>query len=96
VPQVAATAEMASYGATPVDPAAVRVPPQYPDIPQVREHIATHYNSVLRTDHQIGQRIARLKADGLWENTIIFLFTDHGSDLPRSKEFVYAEGCMCH
>ncbi|MDA0791625.1 MAG: sulfatase [Proteobacteria bacterium] len=85
-------AEMASYGATPVDPAAVRVPPQYPDIPQVREHIATHYNSVLRTDHQIGQRIARLKADGLWENTIIFLFTDHGSDLPRSKEFVYAEG----
>lgn len=85
-------AAMASYGARPVDPASVRVPRQYPDIPQVRQHIATHYNSVLRTDHQIGQKIARLKADGLWENTVIFLFTDHGSDLPRSKEFVYSEG----
>jgi arylsulfatase A-like enzyme len=83
---------MTSYGATPVDPASVRVPAQYPDIPQVRKHIATHYNSVLRTDYQIGQTVARLKADGLWQNTIIFLFTDHGSDLPRSKEFVYAEG----
>lgn len=85
-------AAMASYGATPVDPASVRVPAQYPDIPQVRNHIATHYNSVLRTDYQIGQKIARLKADGLWDNTVIFMFTDHGSDLPRSKEFVYAEG----
>lgn len=85
-------AAMASYGATPVDPATIRVPAQYPDIPQVRKHIATHYNSVLRTDYQIGQTVARLKADGLWENTIIFLFTDHGSDMPRSKEFVYAEG----
>jgi N-sulfoglucosamine sulfohydrolase len=85
-------AAMASYGATPVDPASVRVPAQYPEIPQVRQHVATHYNSILRTDYQIGQKIARLKADGLWDNTIIFLFTDHGSDLPRSKEFVYAEG----
>lgn len=85
-------AAMASYGATPVDPATVRVPAQYPDIPQMRQHIAMHYNTVLRTDYQIGQMIARLKADGLWENTVIFLFTDHGSDLPRSKEFVYVEG----
>jgi N-sulfoglucosamine sulfohydrolase len=85
-------AAMASYGATPIDPASVRVPAQYPDIPQVRQQIATHYNTVLRTDYQIGQTIARLKADGLWENTIIFLFTDHGSDMPRSKEFVYVEG----
>jgi arylsulfatase A-like enzyme len=85
-------AAMASYGATPVDPASVRVPAQYPEIPQVRQHIATHYNSVLRTDYQIGQMIERLKQDRLWENTIIFLFTDHGSDMPRSKEFVYAEG----
>ncbi len=85
-------AAMASYGATPVDPASVRVPPQYPDIPQVRNHIAMHYNTVLRTDYQIGKMIERLKADGLWENTIIFMFSDHGSDLPRSKEFVYVEG----
>lgn len=84
--------QLAAIGAKPVDPAKVRVPKQYPDIPVVRQHIANHYNSVLRSDYQVGQTIARLKADGLWENTIIFLFSDHGSDLPRSKEFCYLEG----
>ena len=84
--------QLAAFGAKPVDPAKVRVPKQYPDIPLVRQHIANHYNSVLRSDYEVGQTIARLKADGLWENTIVFLFTDHGSDLPRSKEFCYIEG----
>ena len=79
-------------GYTPVKPADVRVPAQYPDIPQVRRHLADHYNSVLRTDYQVGQTVSRLKADGLWKNTVIFLYSDHGSDLPRSKEFTYAEG----
>ena len=36
--------------------------------------------------------VARLKADGLWENAIVVLFSDHGSNLPRSKEFCYDEG----
>ncbi|MGI9233618.1 MAG: sulfatase family protein [Woeseiaceae bacterium] len=79
-------------GYIPVAPADVRVPPQYPDIPQVRQHIADHYNSIMRTDHRLGQLIHRLKADGLWEKTVVFLFSDHGSDLPRSKEFLYHEG----
>jgi len=84
--------ELRSYGYTAIAPDDVRVPPQYPDIPNVRQHIADHYNSVMRTDHQVGQVIKRLQADGLWENTVIFLFSDHGSDLPRSKEFLYSEG----
>ena len=84
--------QLPSLGYTPVKPADVRVPAQYPDIPQVRRHLADHYNSVLRTDYQVGQTVSRLKADGLWNNTVIFLYSDHGSDLPRSKEFTYAEG----
>jgi hypothetical protein len=44
------------------------------------------------TDYEVGLLLDRLKADGLWENTIIFLFSDHGSDMPRSKEFCYEEG----
>ena len=84
--------QLQQLGLEPIKPDAVRVPVQYPDIPQVRQHLAAHYNSILRTDHQIGETIARLKRDGRWENTIVFLFSDHGSDLPRSKEFVYEEG----
>ncbi|MDE0453022.1 MAG: sulfatase [Gammaproteobacteria bacterium] len=83
---------LAGYGLEPVTPDEVRVPLQYPDIPLVRQHIADHYNSIQRTDHEVGETIARLKADGLWENTVVFLFSDHGSDLPRSKEFCYTEG----
>ena len=90
---VASIAEdVTALGRTPVGPEDVRVPAQYPDIPSVRRHVANHWNSMLRTDHQVGEVIAELKADGLWENTIIVLFSDHGSDLPRSKEFNYDEG----
>ena len=85
-------AELRELGLTPVAPDDVRVPAQYPDVLQVRRHIATHYNTMMRTDHQVGRLVAQLKADGLWENTVVVLFSDHGSDLPRSKEFSYAEG----
>ena len=84
--------EVKALGLAPVDSGDVPVPAQYPDIPQVRRHIANHYNSILRTDHQVGELVAQLKADGLWERTILVLFSDHGSDLPRSKEFSYDEG----
>lgn len=84
--------ELRSLGLQPVDPTKVRVPEQYPDIPQVRRHVADHYNSIIRTDHRVGEITQALKEDGLWGNTIIILYSDHGSDLPRSKEFVYEEG----
>ncbi|MDE2849247.1 MAG: sulfatase [Acidobacteriota bacterium] len=84
--------EVKALGRKPVGPADVPVPAQYPDVPQVRRHIADHYNSILRTDHQVGELVAQLKADGLWESTVLVLFSDHGSDLPRSKEFSYDEG----
>ena len=85
-------AELRALGLTPVRPEEVRVPAQYPDVAQVRRHIATHYNTMLRADHEVGKQVAQLKADGLWNSTVIVLFSDHGSDLPRSKEFVYDEG----
>ena len=85
-------AELTAIGLSPVRPEDVRVPAQYPDILQIRRHIATHYNTTLRSDHQVGQIVAQLKADGLWENTVTVFFSDHGSDLPRSKEFCYDEG----
>lgn len=87
------TAErLGEIGVAPVDPADVTVPPQYPDIPEVRSQIADHLNTMQQTDYEVGKILDRLKADGLWENTVIFLFSDHGSDMPRSKGFCYEEG----
>ena len=84
--------QLRSYGLQPVDPADVRVPAQYPDIPQVRQHVANHYNSVQRTDHKVGELVQQFKDEGLWGNTVFILYSDHGSDLPRSKGYVYKEG----
>ena len=85
-------AALKAASAEAVDPAEVAVPPQYPDLPGLRAAIATHLDTMVETDNRVGEIVARLKADGLWENTVVVLFSDHGSNLPRSKEFCYEEG----
>lgn len=75
-----------------VDRAAVKVPPYYPDVAEVREEIAHHYDCLLKTDEQVGEVIAALKRDGLFENTIIFMFSDHGMKLHRHKQLLYEGG----
>ena len=75
-----------------IDRATVPVPPYYPDIPEVREEIAHHYDCLLKTDEQVGEIIAALKRDGLYENTLIFCFSDHGYKLHRHKQFLYEGG----
>ncbi len=75
-----------------VDPASVPVMPYYPDHPVFRQEIAHHYNTILELDRIAGEIITRLKEDGLYENTVVFFFSDHGSRLPRPKQFLYEEG----
>ncbi|MDC0363775.1 sulfatase, partial [Opitutales bacterium] len=75
-----------------VQPEQVKVPPYYPDIPSVRSLIAEHYNCLLKTDRQVGQIVGYLKEKKLYENTRIFLFSDHGMKLHRHKQFLYEGG----
>jgi N-sulfoglucosamine sulfohydrolase len=75
-----------------IDRSKVTVPPYYPDIPEVREEIAHHYDCLLKTDEQVGEVIAALKRDGFYDNTLIFLFSDHGMKLHRHKQFLYEGG----
>jgi arylsulfatase A-like enzyme len=70
----------------------VPVPPYYPDVPEVRKEIAHHYDCLLFTDDQVGQIIAALKRDGLYDNTVIFLISDHGYKLHRHKQMLYEGG----
>ena len=74
------------------DQAKVEVPPYYPDDEVVRNGIARHYEQIAETDEQVGAIVAALKKFGLWENTVVFFFTDHGCPLPRSKQFLYEDG----
>jgi N-sulfoglucosamine sulfohydrolase len=75
-----------------VDPAKVSVPPYYPDHPVYREEIAHHYNTIFKLDQILGDIVTHLKEDGLYENTAIFFFSDHGMRLPRHKQFLYEGG----
>lgn len=75
-----------------VDPAKVSIPPYYPDIPEVRHAIARHLSNVKRMDDQAGKIIRQLKEDGLYDETIIFFYSDHGDGLPFFKREVYDRG----
>lgn len=74
-----------------VGPHEVAVHPYYPDHPVIRKVTARHYNTILELDKELGQIVEALKRDGLYENTVIFFFSDHGCDLPRHKQFLYDE-----
>ncbi len=66
-------------------PEDVIVPPFYRDSPEMREHMIRLYNSLHLTDRKVGELVARLKAEGIYENTIIFFFGDHGQGMPGFK-----------
>lgn len=70
----------------------VEVMPYYPDLPIVRQEIAHHYDCIRQTDDEVGEIIAALKKEGLYENTIFFFWTDHGMKLPRHKQWLYEGG----
>jgi len=78
--------------ADPLDPAKVTVPPYYPDHPAYRAQIARHYDQIRMTDAEVGKIIARLKTDGLYDNTIIVFLSDHGGPLLRGKCLCYDQG----
>lgn len=75
-----------------VKPEDVEVPPYYPDHQIFREEIARHYNNILYIDEILKNIVSKLKEDKLYENTVIFLFSDHGMEFPRSKQFLYEGG----
>ncbi|EAR01797.1 sulfatase [Maribacter sp. HTCC2170] len=75
-----------------VDPMEVPVPPYFPDTDVVRHDLAVNYSNLKRLDDQIGVVIQQLKEDGLYENSIIFFYGDHGGPFPRHKRALYDTG----
>ncbi|MBN7810279.1 sulfatase [Algoriphagus sp. H41] len=75
-----------------VDPKDVKVPPLYPDDSISRRTLARFITNVMRMDEQVGEVIAQLKEDGLYDNTIIFFYSDHGDGMPYFKRELYDRG----
>jgi len=72
--------------------ASVTIPPHHPDTKIFRYSYAHYQDRIQKMDQEVGDIIAQLKADGLYDNTIIFYFGDHGGILPRSKGYAYETG----
>ncbi len=73
-------------------PEAVDVPPWLPDTLETRRAIARQYDNIRWSDRLLGQRLRELEEDGLLEDTVIFIWSDHGEGLPRAKRWPYDSG----
>lgn len=75
-----------------VSPQKVPLPPYFPDDSITRQDVARVYSNIELLDKQIGVAIQKLKDAGLYDNTIIFFFSDNGGPLPRGKREIYDSG----
>lgn len=73
----------------------VELPPYFPDTPAHRAAWTGHYNAARGADAQVQQILDQLESDGELENTILFFFSDHGSNTSlRHKQFCYEGGLL--
>ena len=74
------------------DPAALSLPPYYPDLLPVRADLARHYDNIHAMDQRVGEILQALQQDGLADSTVVIWTSDHGDGLPRAKRELYDSG----
>lgn len=71
----------------------VPLPPYFPDTPALRQSWTEHYNANRGADTRVQAILDQLEVDGEADNTIVFFFSDHGSNQSlRHKQFCYEGG----
>ena len=74
------------------DPATVSVPPYYPDNDSSRWMWARYADLISGFDLDVKAIMDSLREDDLMENTIMFVFSDHGFGMPRYKRWLNETG----
>jgi uncharacterized sulfatase len=74
------------------DPAKMRLPPFWPDAPDVRRELANYYDLCTALDYSVGDVMSWLDRMGLAENTVVLFFGDHGRGMARFKSWCYDSG----
>ena len=75
------------------DPASLKLPPAWPDLPGLRAQLADYCGEVNRVDLQVKAVLAVLEQRGLKDQTLIVFAGDNGQALPRGKGSLYDAGC---
>ncbi|WP_139956967.1 sulfatase-like hydrolase/transferase [Flavicella sediminum] len=77
---------------TKTDASKMVIQPNHPQTDLFRYTHARYHDKMQEMDRQLGAVVAKLKADGLYENTFIFYYGDHGGVLPGSKGYINEMG----
>jgi N-sulfoglucosamine sulfohydrolase len=74
------------------DPASLKLPAHWPDLPGVREQLADYCAEVNRVDQSMKAVLDLLAARGFAQNTLVIFAGDNGAALPHGKGSLYDPG----
>lgn len=74
------------------DPDKIHVPPYHPDTPIVRRQWANVHELITAMDYWVADHLQALEDAGVADNTIVIVWSDHGTGLPRHKRYIYDSG----
>ena len=74
------------------NPEDAELPVYFPKTEEFKNIWARYYDLITVFDKRVGSLISELKTSGEFDNTIIFVFSDHGFGLPRYKRWLYDTG----
>ena len=74
------------------DPASLKLPAHWPDLPGMREQLADYCAEVNRLDRSMQAVLDLLAAQGFAENTLVVFAGDNGAALPHGKGSLYDPG----
>ena len=75
------------------DPASLRLPAHWPDLPGLREQLADYCGEVNRVDRSMKAVLDLLAARGFARDTLVVFAGDNGAALPHGKGSLYDPGC---
>jgi uncharacterized sulfatase len=79
--------EKATYGS-----AAVSVPPNHIDTPELRKSRARYYTDITKMDTNLGRILVCLERNGFSSNTVFIYTSDQGAQWPFAKWGLYDQG----
>jgi N-sulfoglucosamine sulfohydrolase len=74
------------------DPASLKLPAHWPDLPGMREQLADYCAEVNRLDETVAGVLAVLRERGVLDNTLVIFTGDNGAALPHGKGSLYDPG----
>jgi N-sulfoglucosamine sulfohydrolase len=74
------------------DPARLKLPPDFPDLPEVRADYANYLYTIYLLDRGFEDLMEALEERGLAQNTIVIFMGDNGEALLRGKGTLYERG----